>query len=150
VTDLVSGRHGEKVSMAGGDAVRDDGRAHRGTPLALIVDDDEDMREFLTMTVKLEGFATHAVSSGADAIEYLADDPADLLITDQLMPGLTGLEVATKLRGQGYGSPIVLFSAYMDGKLARACERLDVRPLSKIDIEALRRVVRTLARELQG
>ena len=136
--------------MTGGEAVDGNGRARRGTPLALIVDDDEDMREFLTMTVKLEGFATHAVSSGADAIQYLTDDPADLLITDQRMPGLTGLEIATELRAQGYGSPIVLFSAYMDSKLARACERLDVRPLSKIDIEALRRVVRTLARDLQG
>lgn len=135
--------------MTGREAVQDDPRPP-GTPLALIVDDDDDMREFLTMTVKLEGFATHAVKSGADAIEYLADDPADLLITDQRMPGLTGLEIASTLRKQGYSSPIVLFSAYMDGKLAQACERLNVRPLSKIDIEALRRVVRTVARELQG
>ena len=136
--------------MAGGEAVRNGGRVPRGTPLALIVDDDEDMREFLTMTVKLEGFATHAVRSGAEAIEYLAEDPADLLITDQRMPGMTGLEIATTLREQGYASPIVLFSAYMDGRLAQACEQLDVRPLSKIDIDALRRVVRALARQLQG
>lgn len=135
--------------MTGGDAIQGDARP-RGTPLALIVDDDDDMREFLMMTVKLEGFATHAVKSGADAIEYLADDPADLLITDQRMPGLTGLEIASQLREQGYSSPIVLFSAYMDSKLARACERLNVRPLSKIDIDALRRVVRTVARDLQG
>ena len=134
--------------MTGREAVQDP--RPRGTPLALIVDDDDDMREFLTMTVQLEGFVTHAVKSGADAIEYLADDPADLLITDQRMPGLTGLEVATTLREQGYNSPIVLFSAYMDSKLAQACERLNVRPLSKIDIEALRRVVRTVANELKG
>jgi CheY-like chemotaxis protein len=135
--------------MTGREAVNYPGRP-RGTPLALIVDDEEDMREFVTITVKLEGFATHAVSSGAEAIEYLAADPADLLITDQRMPGLTGLEIASHLREQGYTSPIVLFSAYMDRKLALACERLDVRPLSKIDIEALRRVVRVLARELRG
>lgn len=136
--------------MTGGDAVTSNGRTRRGTPLALIVDDDEDMREFLTITVKLEGFATHTVSSGAEALEYLAEDPAELLITDQRMPGLTGLDVITRLRGDGYRSPIILFSAYMDSKLAQACERLDVRPLSKIDTEALRRVVRALARDLQA
>ena len=135
--------------MTGRDGVPDDARP-RGTPLALIVDDDDDMREFVTMTVKLEGFVTHAVKSAADAIAYLADDPADLLITDQRMPDLTGLEIASTLREQGYSSPIVLFSAYMDNKLAQACERLDVRPLSKIDVDALRRVVRSVARELQG
>lgn len=136
--------------MTGGDAVTTNGRARQGAPLALIVDDDEDMREFLTITVKLEGFTTQTVGSGAEALEYLAGASAELLITDQRMPGLTGLEVITRLRGDGYGSPIILFSAYMDSSLAQACERLDVRPLSKIDTDALRRVVRALARELQA
>ena len=140
---------GKRVGMAR-EGVVGEARARRGTPLALIVDDDEDMREFLTITVKLEGFVTHTVSSGAEALAYLAEDPADLLITDQRMPDLTGLDVASQLRKEGFTSPIILFSAYMDIRLARMCERLDVRPLSKIDTEALRRVVQALAREMLG
>lgn len=124
--------------------------ARRGPPLALIVDDDEDMRRFLTITLKLDGFAIEGVGSGPEALEYMAEDPADLVIVDHFMPELTGLELATRLRDQGYDKPIVMFSAYMDNTLSRACERLNVWPLSKIDIEALRRVVRALASELRG
>ena len=131
-------------------AANEERRPATGTPLALIVDDDDDMREFLTLTVKADGFLTHAVSSGAEALEYLAAESADLLITDQRMPGLTGLDVAKKLRADGFSSPIVLFSAYMDPQLARACKRLNVQPLSKVDIPALRRVVQTFATELRG
>ena len=122
----------------------------RGTRLALIVDDEEDIREFLTVTVQLEGFVAHAVPSGPEAIDYLAEDRPDLLIIDQMMPGLTGLEAVTKLRADGFTVPIILFSAYMDGKLRRACKRLDVQPVSKVDLEALRRVVRAVARGGRG
>ena len=124
-------------------------RGPSGTPVALIVDDDEDIRSFLGLTLQLEGFAPHAVESGLQALDWMARHEPDLIVLDQMMPEMTGLEVAAKIRKDGYEGPAILFSAFMDANMARRCKRLELEPLSKVDIEALKRVIRVLAEGLR-
>jgi CheY-like chemotaxis protein len=115
-----------------------------------VVDDDDDVRKFLGITLDLEGFDAHPAASGEEAVEFLEANRPDLVILDQLMPGITGLEVAQKMRRDGYHGPAILFSAFMDRTMAAKCKRLDVHPLSKVDIDALKRVIRVLAADLNG
>ena len=68
------------------------GAALRGR--ILIVDDDEQgMREFLTICLSRAGHQCIAATSGAEAIRLMSDRQFDLVITDLTMPGLGGMEV---------------------------------------------------------
>ena len=118
-----------------------------GRPVALIADDEPDIRRFLAMSLEQDGFTVHQVGSGTEALAWLEDDLPDVVVLDHLMPGVTGLDVAAAVRDRGFPGPVILFSAFLDSALSQACERLDVFPLSKVDTDALHRVGRALAAE---
>jgi CheY-like chemotaxis protein len=68
-------------------------------------------------------------------------------VLDQVMPGMTGVEIADRLRGQGFDRPIVLCSAYLGPELDADIDRLDLIPVNKIDVQAL---VRTAGAAVAG
>lgn len=59
----------------------------------LIVDDEQGMREFLSICLGRAGHQCRAVASGAEAIRISSAQPFDLVITDLTMPGIGGMEV---------------------------------------------------------
>ena len=120
-----------------------------GRPVALIVDDEIEVRRFLSVSLAGHGFHAETVGSGEEALAWFQSASPDLLVLDHLLPGLTGLDVATRVRRDGFGGPVILFTAFLDEILTRSCRRLDVHPLSKVDSAALHRVVGVLASELQ-
>ncbi len=63
------------------------------TPRLLIVDDEQGMREFLSICLTRAGYQCLAVGSGAEAMRLLSDRQFDLVITDLTMPGIGGMEV---------------------------------------------------------
>ena len=67
--------------------------------------------------------------------------PPDVIVLDQMMPGLTGIETARQLRSGGFAKPIVLFSAYVGPDLQTAVKELDLEPVSKVDTQAVINVV---------
>lgn len=64
----------------------------------LLIDDDELSRELLTLLLEGEGYTVAAVESGEAALELLHDSPMDVVLTDIQMPGLSGSELAGRLR----------------------------------------------------
>lgn len=139
---------GRQVTQGQGQEPHDDAGGAR--PVALIVDDEPDMRRFLSMSLEWEGFDPRTADSGPEALAWLGENRADVLVLDLLMPGMTGLEVASRVRQDGFSGPVIMFSAFMDTRIVQACQKLDIHPLSKVDTEALRRVARVLASELKG
>ena len=63
------------------------------TARLLIVDDEQGMREFLSICLTRAGYQCLAVGSGAEAMRLLSDRQFDLVITDLTMPGIGGMEV---------------------------------------------------------
>jgi two-component system response regulator PilR (NtrC family) len=96
----------------------------------LIVDDEEGMREFLTVVLGTEGYAVRAVSSGKEALEALAQEPYALLITDLWMPGMTGLELVEIARRQYEQLAAVVITAF--ASLESAIEALRLGALDYI------------------
>lgn len=76
----------------------------------LIVDDDEDIREILTMYLENEGYKITASSNGTQALEYAYAVNPDLIILDMMMPDLDGIEVCQELR-KTIISPIIFLSS---------------------------------------
>src|SRR5207302_85027 len=68
------------------------------------------------------------VESGIDALARLdADsDPYDVIIVDQKMPNLTGVELVSAIRDRGIASKIIVVSAHLSSEIREAYERMDV------------------------
>ncbi|MGK0173314.1 MAG: DNA-binding response OmpR family regulator, partial [Gammaproteobacteria bacterium] len=64
----------------------------------LIVDDRRTTREILEVTLQRVGYRSSCVSSAAQALEKLTDERFDLVITDLLMPNMSGLELLSEIR----------------------------------------------------
>jgi two-component system alkaline phosphatase synthesis response regulator PhoP len=67
-------------------------------PTILIVDDEEDILEFLEYNLKKEDFDVYVASSGRKAIEIAQKVSPDLIILDVMMPDLDGIETCKELR----------------------------------------------------
>lgn len=77
----------------------------------LLVDDDDDLRELLTLSLELAGFTVHAVPNGREAIAAIPDVPSPrVMVLDLLMPVMNGWETVAALEARGLAGtiPIVI------------------------------------------
>ncbi|MFM8560022.1 MAG: response regulator, partial [bacterium] len=79
----------------------------------LIVDDEADIREFLSMRLKLEGYSVLEAGNGAEAVVVAKEQTPDLIVLDIMMPEMDGIEVVNRLRGSfaTRNIPVILLSA---------------------------------------
>jgi DNA-binding NtrC family response regulator len=66
--------------------------------VVLVVDDEEYVRNGLTRVLQDSGYTVFAAESGEEALQMLADHPIRLLISDNNMPGMSGLELFGEVR----------------------------------------------------
>ena len=84
-----------------------------GTKARLLVADDEPhQREMLAGILERAGFEVETVPGGAEALEKLDAGSFDLLLTDQRMPGMDGLQLLERARAIQPTLPVVLMTAY--------------------------------------
>ena len=74
----------------------------------LVVDDNEDSAESLTILLSLAGHETHTAYDGLEAIEAAETFQPDVILLDIGLPKLNGFEVARKIREQPWGQAMVL------------------------------------------
>jgi len=76
----------------------------------LIVDDDEDILNFLGYNVTNAGYQILTASNGVEALELATKHKPDLILLDLMMPGMDGIEVCTELRQRkGHYQPLIVF-----------------------------------------
>ncbi len=80
-------------------------------PVILCVDDEQNVRDVLRRMLARLGTVVLA-SSGLEALEIIKSRPVDLLITDQRMPEMTGIELVRAARREGSGVTTILLTAY--------------------------------------
>jgi len=88
-----------------------DGGKQYGT--ILVVDDDADIRRFVEMNLKLEGYRVVSAADGAMALAIVATEVPDLVLLDVMMPGVDGIEVTRRLRADSRTAtmPIIMLTA---------------------------------------
>jgi two-component system, LuxR family, response regulator FixJ len=78
----------------------------------LVVDDDLAVRESLKFSLELEGFQVRVYGNGQDLLND-SDIPKDgCLVIDQVMPGMSGLEIVDALRRRGDLNPAILMASH--------------------------------------
>lgn len=82
----------------------------------LLIDDEELITNYLSILLEEEGFNIIAFNNSVKGLNYFKDHHSeiDIIITDQTMPDLTGLELGKTLKQLGYEIPIILCTGYVD------------------------------------
>jgi len=75
-----------------------------------VADDDEDIRLLTSTALVSAGFDVSTASDGQQAWEALLHDHYDLLVTDEEMPRLAGLELIERIRDAGMSLPVIIAS----------------------------------------
>jgi CheY-like chemotaxis protein len=122
----------------------------RAGPVALVVDDEAEMRETLRLSLSLEGWVVEEAASGEAAVEHWKRVAPDVVLLDQNLLGMSGLECAAQLRELSSDARIILFSAYLDDHASKEARRLRLLPLEKADRRRLREVLGMLAEQISS
>lgn len=102
-----------KARSGNGDSRAGDTVTH-ATSHILIVDDERPIVELLCMLLEDEGFRVTGETSGAEAVRRIRDESPDVIITDVMMPGMTGYELASLATSIDPNVRVVFMSAVVN------------------------------------
>jgi two-component system OmpR family response regulator len=77
----------------------------------LVVDDEPNIVELLSASLRFAGFEVETAAGGLEAVEIARTYRPDLLVLDVMMPGLDGFGVVRRLRQEGVRTPVVFLTA---------------------------------------
>jgi two-component system, cell cycle sensor histidine kinase and response regulator CckA len=104
-----------------------------GNATILVVDDEVALRHILARQLRNEGYTVLEAGYGLEALEVARNspEPIDLVLSDIVMPGMIGTELAQRLLAEHPGIHVVLMSAHIVDELARPDRRWNVPVLRK-------------------
>lgn len=97
----------------------------------LVVDDEKPQRDILTAILTTEGYGVTAVKSGEDALMVLKERRFDLVLSDQKMPGMDGIELLKNLIAFDPTLPYILMTAH--GSIESAKEALRIGAIDYLE-----------------
>jgi len=80
----------------------------------LVIDDDPDVRGFIANSLEEQGYRVREASDGREGLAAIERETPDLVVLDFIMPGLSGAEVAKKIRAKRPEQPILFVSGYSE------------------------------------
>jgi len=101
----------------------DDGKSTYRKRTILVVDDAEVIRKMVCAMLVQNGYDCVEASDGHEALRTLADGPVHLVLTDVVMPGMGGAELATRLAVERPEMRVVFMSGYSDHPVVQDIER---------------------------
>ncbi|MGC4056464.1 MAG: response regulator [Paludibaculum sp.] len=78
----------------------------------LLVEDEQAVREFLATALERSGFQVQPAGSGAEALELFSKRSFDLVVTDVVMPRMTGVDLVARIRAAKPETPVLFMSGY--------------------------------------
>jgi signal transduction histidine kinase/ActR/RegA family two-component response regulator len=114
----------------------------------LVVDDEAHQREILCKMSDMLGYKAKAVSSGEEAVAYMKDNSADLILLDMIMsPGINGRETYEKILQIHPGQKAIIVSGYAETEEVKKAQRLGARQYIRKPVE-MDKLWRAMSREL--
>jgi DNA-binding NtrC family response regulator len=90
----------------------------------LVVDDDKAFRLATSTLLEDEDFTVSLASSGQEALEFLETTEVDILVSDLVMGGMSGIEFLKELRGRRPGLPVIMVTGF--GSIGTAVEAMQI------------------------
>lgn len=89
----------------------------------LLADDEEDVRDIVRMFLEGEGYEVVTAYDGLEALSMVETENPDLILLDVMMPVMSGIEVARRLRGNHATSqiPVIMLSAAAQTESIKQC-----------------------------
>ncbi len=105
----------------------------------LVVDDNDDFAQLVQHFLIPLGVRVEAASNGREALVMAKDCKYDVILLDLVMPDLDGLQVVERLRGDGYGQPIIAITAQalsqqQDEAIQAGCDGYYAKPVSLVKL----------------
>lgn len=105
------------------DAPRKPEQEEADGPRILLVEDEDPVRDVITRLLRRLGYRVVSAASAEDAIEIMEDgEEVDLVLTDVVMPGLTGIEMAEVLKERHPDLRFLFTSGYTSREMGRPPE----------------------------
>lgn len=101
----------------------------RGQGTLIVVEDEPTLRKLLQDVLEGCGYRVYTASGGEAALVLLSSQRADLLLTDQVMPGIGGRDLAARARALQPGIKVLLMSGYGGADASRSGEGQEAPPL---------------------
>jgi DNA-binding NtrC family response regulator len=108
----------------------------------LVVDDERAVRSALEVNLGKAGWTVHLAQTGEEAIEKLRAIDVDVVLTDLMMPGLSGMELLAEIQQRSPGIQVVLMTGH--GSVERAVEAMRlgahdfiIKPVSRAELIAI-------------
>jgi DNA-binding NtrC family response regulator len=129
----------------------------------LCVDDDPAILTLLRKTLERMGHAVEGVEGVPEALQYLANSPVDLVVSDFNMPGATGIDLVELMRQQGDETPLIMLTGHASIEHAVAAvkagaidyvakpfrpQQLELAVTAGLEVSRLRRENASLRREV--
>jgi two-component system response regulator (stage 0 sporulation protein F) len=90
----------------------------------LIVDDQAGIRLLLKEVFVTEGFAVSEAANGQQAVAVLRDARPDFVLLDMKMPGMNGLEFLRMIHNEGFGTKVLMMTAYAELEMLKEAKQL--------------------------
>jgi CheY-like chemotaxis protein len=119
-------------------------------PRVLVCDDNESVTQVLEMMLSLEGWTVEVTRTGPECLAAMDRAEPDVVVLDQRMPGMSGLEVAATARETGFDRPILLFSGHLAAREWASLGKLALLPVNKLDCPAVVRHVTVARRQYEA
>ena len=100
-------------------------------PRILLVDDDVRVRDMLRDVMATFGYDVDVAGDGRTGVEKFREQRIDVIVTDFMMPGITGLDLAAQVRVVDPAMPIILLTGLATLAVLEEARRLRVTVLSK-------------------
>jgi DNA-binding response OmpR family regulator len=109
-------------------------------PCVLLVEDDRSVRRYLEVTLERSGYKVLTAADGLEAMKLALSVPIDVVVTDAIMPNLSGHELARFLRGTPKLAhlPIVLLTGQENKESVSAENLIDVFLYKPVRAEELK------------
>jgi two-component system alkaline phosphatase synthesis response regulator PhoP len=126
-------------------------------PTILVVDDEEDIRELVSLNLQREGYEIVAVETGEQALAEARGRGPALIVLDLMLPGIDGLEVCKKLKADPKTQPIPIVMLTAKGEESDIVTGLELgaddyitKPFSgKVLVARVRRILRRRSEEAE-
>jgi len=115
----------------------------------LVVDDEAAIRKLITAALVADGYSVDSAEDGAEAWETLQSNRYNLLITDNSMPNVTGLELVRMLRAQNATLPVVMATGIAPIEESGPHPKLGIKAII-LKPFTIQEMLSTVARVLRG